>query len=230
MRILFENLLLSATLSSVSPNGIYPVTNLAHPFLRKIYKSTANTDTITLSWTADQVIDSCYLGYTNATSCTLKLYSSAGVLLGTQTFTPADMAVHFTAVSGVRSATLTITASATVYLGGIGIGQSYTMPDPLNDWVDTFVDNSTSSSSSYGQVLTNKIDPLRQAVLNFDVSGYDAYSALSTRVAALSRPTFVDLFEKAHDRYLPLYCTITPSNQAKTDDRFTFTLTLLEAR
>jgi hypothetical protein len=234
MKILFSNLLLTSTPSALHPNGNYPVANLSHAFLKKIYKSTSNVDTITLDWATDQIINCLYCAFTNATTIQVKLYSSVGTLLKTIDLTAADPGATFAAVPYVRQAKIEITSpgGALAYLGSIGIGLAYTMPDPLANWKDGSLDNSTKTRSPDGQVLMNKVPPLRRFAANFKVTDYETYLAIKALVDAVSRPVFADVFELAHSKYLPLYCDIDGGfgNPDKGDREFTFSLNLLEAR
>jgi len=205
-KILFDNLLLTATLSSVSPNTSYPVTNLAHVFLKKVYKSTTNHDTITMAWTDDQDVDCCYVGYTNGKSFHLRLYDSVGAVLYSETFCDGSMCAQFSEVSGVRSAQLDVNNydETTVYLGGIGIGALDALPNPLADWEDGYQDNSAFSESDDGQVLSNSIAWLRRLTLNFFVTTYLAYLAIKAKFRDVTRPLFVDIFEGMHEARAPM--------------------------
>jgi hypothetical protein len=234
MKILFSNLLLTvSTLSALHTNADYLVANLAHPFLKKIFKSAAASDSVTLTWATSQVINCIYLGFTNATTLVAYLYDVSDTLLSTIALTASDPGKSFAAVAGVRKAVITITVgSGVVYLGTIGIGAGYTMPDPIADWKDASLDNSARIRSPDGQSMMNKIPPLRLFASNFKVREYETYLAIKDLVDAVSHPVFADPFELAHDKYLPLYCDIDGGfgNPMKGDRQFTFSLNFLEAR
>ena len=233
MKILFINDLLTATLSAANTNASYPVTNLAHVFLKKIYKSSSNVDVVSASWASDRVVNSCFIGFTNAGTAVLKLYNAAGALLSTKSINPTEGAAHFAAVSGVRIATLELTRTiGAIYLGGVGIGNAYTMPDPLADWKDGTLDSSTKTRSPSGQVLINKVQAMRQMDLNFNVADYAEFSEIKALVDAIDRPVYADVFESAHSKYLALYCDVDGGfgSPGKSDNEFTFSLSLVEAR
>jgi hypothetical protein len=234
MKILFVNDLLTATLSALHADASYPVANLASVFLKKIFKSTQNTDSITLQWAADKIVSCVYAGFTNATAIQARLYNSSDTLLSTINLTASDPGLAFAAVATVRKAVVDITSpgGTDAYLGSIGIGLAYTMPDPLADWTPGGLDNSTKIRSSDGQVLINKVPPLRALDLNFQVSTYEEYAAIKVLVEATSRPVFVDPFELAHTKYLPMYADLDGgfANPGKNDRRFNFSLNLVEAR
>ncbi len=246
MKILFDNLLASATLSAGGTSLNYPLSNLLHAFLKKKFQQTVDgssgmpdADALTLTWLSNQIVDSIFIGYSNATLFTLKLYGSTGTLLYTKTFTDLEMGVSFAAVSGVRSAKLLLDdelglASMTVYLGGLGIGQSYIMPDPLNDWTLEQIDNSIGDTTLDGQVLGQYIEPLRSYSFNFKIGLRSIYSAVYNKVKALGRytPVFCAPFEDAMDEVPAMYVVLDGGfkSPSKDDNVFGFALTLLEAR
>lgn len=242
MRILFTNLAATATLSAggtVSVN--YPLANLSHVFLVKrfqqIISALSDAQALTLTWATDQTIDTVLLGYTNGTAFTLKLYDSAGTLLSTQSFTSAQMGKVFAAVSGVRSAKLIIDDGSgifamTVYLGGLGIGLSYAMPDPLADWEPGFEDNSFGATTIDGQVLGQYVEPLRTYTYNFFVETLADYDEIVALIKAAGKytPLFIAPTEGDMAQVLPIYATIQFSAPKKDGRLFTFSLTFKEAR
>ena len=234
MKILFDNLLWNATLSALHADAGYPVTNLRHFFLKKLFKSTAVSDTVTISFTVDKSIDCCYLALTNAATATLKLYSAAMALLATKTIDIATLAVSFAAVSGVRYATIELAATspALVYLGTAALGVAYTMPDPRHDWKTGYVDNSVASESADGQYLVNKASVLRAYDLNFFVQDLAEYLEIFALVTAMERPVFVDLFEGARTTALPMYSILDGgiTNYSKDHNVHRFSLRPREVR
>jgi hypothetical protein len=206
MKILFDNLMLISTLSAASPNDSYPLANLKHSFLKKIYKSTTNYDIITMTWDEDQTIDCCYVGHTNAKSFMLSLYDENSTLLYSKRFSSDAMGVNFTAVAGVRSATLYLCnfLETTIYLGSIGVGINYAMPDPIADWSPDSLDNSTRVSSSDGQILINKIPKLQKIGLNFRIFTYLLFQTIKSYIDDIDQPVFIDCFEKSHGALAPI--------------------------
>jgi hypothetical protein len=231
MKVLFDNLALSAAISCAHPNANYPATNLQHVFLKKIFKSTANSDTLTITWAADQQIDACYLALSNGSAFELRLYGPTGTLLHTESIPTGSLCALFTKVEGVRSAQLDITASAPAYLGAVGLGAMYAMPNPVNDWVEGSKDNSSFAESADGQVLENHIAPLRVIPLRFVVATVAEYLAVKAKIDARSRPVFIDVFPVSHS-LAPMYGIFTGrmDSPAKPGNSFTFSLTAREAR
>jgi hypothetical protein len=233
MKILFDNALASATLSSLYASPNYPAANLQHRFLKKRFQAIVGSDTIRMEWATAKTVNSVFVGYTNATAFVLRLYDAGAALLATHSFTSSDLASHFASVSGVRAAELDVSnALSSVYVGGIGIGEAYTMPDPRNDWNDGLLDNSLVSSSADGQVSANMIESLRSMPFNFFTVGREDFIAIRALVAPVNKgvPLWVDPFHLDHSKLLPIYSTIEIGNIAKKDKLFEFTLNVTEAR
>ncbi len=267
MRILFENLAKTATLSAGGTSINYPLSNLVHPFLKRKFQQTVTggvilysgspitylgtglssldsnwmpiADALSMAWDADQTIDTVFVGYSNATLFELWLYDSGGAVLSVIYFTNAEMGSVFTPVAGVRSAKLlldpdTHTNPTTVYLGGVGIGLSYSMPDPLADWAPLDMDNSFGSESMDGQVLGQYVEPLRKLPCNFFAEDFETYDEIRALVKAAGKytPLWIALFEGDLPTFLPMYCTIKDGIESPRKDGrlFYFSLTLQEAR
>lgn len=81
MKILFDNRLKVANISSFNAEDAYPARNLVSPFLRQIYRSGESTDTLNITFDEDQVIDSMFWGWTNVEQMLVGLYDGDGVLI-----------------------------------------------------------------------------------------------------------------------------------------------------
>jgi len=230
MKVLFDNLVNTATLAALHADGSYPVTNIRHVFLKKAFRSTEATDTITVTFAADKIIDSAYLAFTNATAVTMRLYNVGGTLLSTKTIPVATLGLNFTAISAVRSVQVDLTAAVDVYLGALGIGFAYTMPDPVHDWEPGFQDNSDFQSSDDGQNLINKVAWLGKYPMNFFVQSVAKWLEIRTLLSVMERPVFVDFFENAKSIIPPFYAVIVPSNPSKSYNVIRFSLEITEAR
>jgi len=233
MKVLFDNKLLTATLSAVNASPNYPASNLAHQILKKRYQSVASADTIVAEWAAAVVVNCVYLGYTNAETIEVRLYDAASALLSTITIIPADLASHFATIADVRKMEIDVeVAAGSVYVGGVGVGQEYTMPDPRNDWTDAPLDNSTVETSRDGQVFANRIAPLRQIPLSFFSVGFASFRELRDLITPVNRaiPVWLDPFEDWHDEMPPLYGAMELGKVTKRDHVIDFTLNITEAR
>ena len=246
MKILFNNLLSSATLSALGASVNYPLANLNHPFLKKKFQQSVDgssgmpdASALTLTWPSDQTIDFIAAGYSNATAFTLKLYDSADALLSTVTFTNAEMGATFTAVTGVRSAKLLLDDESgdnpmTVYLGGLGIGLATDIGRPIYDWTPEYLDNSFGANSLDGQTQGQYIEPLRNPKFSFITASKTLVDAVRSGVNTLGRygAVWVIPFAAALTTEKPLYCTIPDGVESPGRDGllYTFSLTFQEAR
>lgn len=197
----------------------------------------SDADALTLVWTTDQTIDMIAVGYTNAETLTLKLYDSADTLLDTQTFTSAEYGKSFTAVSGVRKAKLLMHDGSTdnpmtLYLGGLGIGQGYTMPDPFAEWEPGMIDNSFGERTPDGQVLGQYIEPLRSLSYSFEVEDKETFDEIYNLVALVGKlaPVWIAPFESNLAYEKALYATLEYVPGKRGRRSFPFTLTFQEAR
>lgn len=230
MRILFNNLTNRAALSADTENLHYPVSNLKHPFLKKIYKATQNAATITIAFSADVTIDCCFLGFTNAASALLRCYSATDVLLATEAIKASTGGNVFARVAGVRYCTIGFSATAPVYLGNIGLGESYVMPDPLSSLIPDFVDNTEQSTSADGQVMINKVKWLKLIEPDFFADGFDEYNYIYEQFAAVDRPVWVAPFEYTTGVLDPFYAAVKFKADKKDSRIFYFKVTIQEAR
>lgn len=235
MKILFNNEVKNATITSLTPNSNYSAPNLASQFLRLKYKSLGISDTITVQFPDEVSASGFFYGYSNAVSMTVKLYSSASVLLETLAVdcTHSSGSAFFTQRNNVRWITIEATSIATedLYIGGIAFGVAYTMPDPLATMVRKLSNLSGSSTSGEGQVSNRYIEPL--AV--YDVSFAEEDKIVYYDVVDLFREVgtghiWVDLTENNHAEHKPLYCTSNMIENPTKDRKVSFKITLTEAR
>jgi hypothetical protein len=249
MKILFDNLAELATISAPGESGNYPASNLANIFLRKRYQALTGSDTITFTFTSDQVIDSFFYGYNNKRLGDAAVYAmtttfrdSLGASLGVQTIAACANfgAIYFTTISAVRTVEVAISwaGAGAAYLGGIGFGQAYTMPETnlLADWGDAVEDNSTVDTTEAGAVIRDYAEPLTLRPVNFAYVERDDYLVIKNYLATTGKgkPLWVDPFDEDHTFMLPLYAQIVDGMQNATKDPerqyWSFSLVLKEAR
>jgi len=230
MRILFKNETITASLSVLYENAQYPVTNLNHVFLKKIFKSTQNSDVITILFPSAIPINSIYVGLTNAISITLRLYNVSSTLIDTKVVDTDKFSAVFTSIPSVKYVTVTFSASAPVYVGTIGIGQNFIMPDPINDVVKGFIDNSIEADSLDGQTMMNKIEWLRSVKSSHFVYDIDEYNEIYEQFSGISRPVWVDYFENTTNTINPVYGKTRLSSPSKNDRLYSFKIETAEAR
>lgn len=200
MRALFTNQAWTATFAAAHEDSNYPITNVRDDYLNRIFKSTANADTIAITFAAATSVDCVYIALTNAATITLRLYNAANALLATVSVDASELCETFTAVASVKSAQIDFAtgSAALVYVGSIGIGAAYSFPAFDVDYSPAPIDNSVIKESRDGQRLVNKIDLLRAYTLSFSVP-FATYVAIRDLVNAMTRPVFIDLFESSRD-------------------------------
>ena len=230
MRVLPNNLVIDSTLSATNANVSYPIANIKHYFLKKIFKATDASTTITATFDTVQNIDCCYIGYTNATVATLKLYSASSVLLATKTINVSTNGGIFSTVQGVKYVTLDLASASNVYLGTFAVGDSYTMPDPDNNIIKGLLDNSTSYSSTDGQYALNKTQWLKKLELSFTIVGIDLYNEIYALFSQVDRPIWVDIYEELNNAINPYYAQVEFEEDSQSWHKYTFKLTCTEAR
>ena len=230
MRILFNNLVNNSTMSATTESSFYPLSNLKHPFLKKIYKATGNDTTVTIEFAIASAVDCCFIGLTNASSAVLRLYSATDVLLATETLNVSTNGNVFTKVSGVSYCTIGFSATAPVYVGNIGVGESYTMPDPLAEVIPDFVDNSEESISADGQLIVNKVEWLKLVESSYFVDNLDDYNYIYALFRSVDRPIWVAHFENTADTINPLYSKVKFKAGKKKDKLYEFSVTVQEVR
>jgi hypothetical protein len=230
MKILFNNEVLSATITAANADTSYPVVNLNDVFLKKIFKSTATSETITITFSADKVIDSIYIGFTNGSSISAGLYNSSNSLISTQAIDGTTKCATFTAVTGVRKIVITMSGGADkVYIGTICAGSAYSMP-PFLPTIREPIDRSKEVWSDDGQLLKNKREWRKMLKTSHEVNRatyLEIYGLLSLN----SRPVFIDVYENTKTGEYPFYGDVSISGTpTRSGDIYKITLLLTEAR
>ena len=237
MRILFDNLILDATLSGGDASTNYPLTNLQDAFLQKRYQTIAAGDTtVVCTFDADVTVDVVFVGYTNAAGITATLKNSGGSTLASESFTLDNgvSAIHFASTyTTVRSIEFTVSGGAGTYVGGFAAGELYALPDPIASWEEPYTDNSTVTVSPAGQSLQNYVQPLRQYRWTFREFTRTEINALRSEYQAVGvgARVWVLPFESNQDFVEPLYATILEAPRTiKNGRRYNMTLAFQEAR
>lgn len=230
MRILPINEIITSTLSATNEDANYPVSNVNHVFVKKIFKATQNTSVITSTFGSLKDIDCCYLAYTNSSTAILKLYDASDILLATKTVNLQTNGGIFKVVTGVKYITLTLTATENVYLGTIGIGETYKMPNPDNNIIKGKIDNSITYQSSDGQFAINKIPWLISFPLSFTIFTMDLYNEIYGIFANISRPVWVDVYEELKNGLNPFCAKLEYSEDSQTNRKYTFKIQCTEVR
>lgn len=236
MKILFDNLVKNATLTTTYPNLNYPVSNLAHAFLRRRYQTADPPTTITVTFAEVSSVNCFFYGYHNLTAIALRLYDDGDVLLHTVTIANPESGVgaeHFDEVALVEYAQVDITAAASGYLGGIGLGMSELLPSPVADFEEDLIDNSIVSTSPGGQTQQIYIESLKSDVYTIrDVTRERRAEIVALFLAVgVGAPLWIDAFYDNHTYQSPFYGHFVRTiNTVKNGRRFDFGIELREAR
>jgi hypothetical protein len=235
MKILENDLFVSANVLATNESLNYPAINIVHPFLRKRFQSTTTTSLVTATWDEDQCFSCLFLGFHTLTDYTAVFKDSGGSTLETVAVSnPLDIDVqYFNLIENVRSVEITINGSSGFYVGKIGGGCCYQMPDLLARYDAPFRDNTSFVSSPYGQVLSNNIEPLRELRYGIRELTLDIKNRISQlfKTTGLYRPVFIDLYEHNRDKEAPIYGYFTkPFNFQYNPRRYNFSFDIREAR
>lgn len=233
MKILFDNVLLDATLSADAASANYPVENLIHQFLYKRYQHLdPSYDTVTITLDAETDINYFFAGYSNAPQVVVRIYSGAAALLSTDTLTSIGTGtkrIKYSQTYAVKTIEIDVYGGVGGYLGGVGAGVIEDFPDPLGDWSEPFEDNTTVTDSATGQSLRNRILPLKRYTWIFkDVerSVANDYKLLYNNYG-IGAIIWIDPFEDVDDFLTPLYAKIlappgTTKNGRRYDQEWSF--------
>ena len=219
MRILFDNLIFDATLTADSVDANYPLTNLQNESCKKIYKATATSVVITVTLKAVSTVNCFYFGYTNATAVTLALYNASDVLLKTVTLNASHGGATFATTYTVSYAKLTLAGADIIYMGIIGIGNNYKMPDPYNDVILKPIDNSKRKYSGDGQKYVNYVNILHQMHITYKMKTLDIYTAVMAKWEVLRHSAWVEPYEENTGIINPMFCEITMDDSPEQSDR-----------
>lgn len=269
MRILFDNVLDVATLTSLNAEDAYPVRNLVSPFLRQIYQASLATDTITIALTEDVDIDAIFWGFTNMKQMTVSMYDASDALLeliyiehervgyyygysdiylygydldkyygyfsreNEQYFDPSSWILP-SVINGVRKIVIELaTDEAKLYMGGMGIGLAYKMPNPDEQFTEGWIDNSVVSRSQAGQTLRDYVIPLRSYSFQFSTTDREKMNELRSiyKDSGIGAKLWLDGTERNHEFIPPLYGVLDEwTENNKSGKQYRFGITITEAR
>jgi len=237
MKILFHNLIDDATLTGEHTSFNYPPENWQSTSIYKRVQSSLHYDTVTIVFeNYDATISDFWYAFTNATLIIIRLYDyENGLIYEHRIDEPEEDIGHiwFTPIEDVDSMEIYYEGPLGVYLGGIGVGQAYVMPDPEAAWAETDEDNSIVSESPYGQTNQDYVRPLRSYPFRFPDLSRNEMNEMQELIRRVGRgrPLWIDPFDLNHDFMKPLYGKITNALKADKNGRtYYFTLEIKEAR
>ena len=268
MKILFNDLIHDATISSLNGSESYSVQNLASRYLRKRYQATGNSDTITLTYASDVTIDSLFWGYTNLTTMLVKFYNSDDELIELVYFENGNVghyygypdqnlygygegdyygyydrlsdhvydpvSWHFPEAVTFRYVEFEIVSTESpLILGAIGLGISETMPNPLEEWPESWDDRSKVSYSEAGQSQAQYVEPMRVYDFDFDGISRERMNELREvyKTYGIGAIIWFDPTEANHEFITPMYAVLDSwGDNKKRGKSYGYSLTIKEAR
>lgn len=203
MRILFNNLILddNCTLSSITVSENYPLDNLKSRVLTKRTQSESTTLNFTVNFTVPVTINCFAFGYTNGTSITVKgitqdiNYNSDIIYFPAETLSTFDVSI----TGGLDN----------IYLGSIGTGLYYQMPNPLNTFGVGIEDTNSLSENKYGIAYKSEgvvLDTPAYTFREVPLAKKKEILALYTGIGSI---VWVDPFEGNRDLVEVSYSTIS---------------------
>jgi len=226
VRLLIDDLVRDATLSTDVSSANYPVTNVQHRFLKRRYQPSDTDATITVTFDAVSSVDCFFYSYHNLTAIAVRLYNSGDSLLHTETISSPESgagAVYFTSVASVAYAEVDITSGASAYIGGIGLGEYLDIGRPLADFRERLIDNAAVSVSPAGQTQQVYVEPFGGDSYTVPNMSRDTLFDLREAVAAVGRANgmWIDPFYLNHSYRLPFYGRIvSPIESQKNGNTF----------
>lgn len=210
MRISYDNLLKTSTITATNENANYPIENVYHRWQRKTFKATT-TSVITAVLDDVVSLSSVILDYHNLTSCIVAFYDYADVLIDTWTMDVSyNCSAHYGTVVDVAKVVLTCESIVDIEIGTIFVGQSLYFPIqadqdiPLksSDVVSVSSDRQTSGRKGSVTRAGTITIPLLTSTQRKSIEGvfYEM---------GLIEPFFIDLWDTSHSDFEPLYGTFT---------------------
>ena len=231
MKILYNNLLESTTLTATNENGSYPITNTTHKYLEKKFMATTTTSTITLSLAMSADVSAIAIGWHNLSSGTYILKDSGGSTVGSGSLAVAEETdiTYFTAIT-CKTIELSVVSADIVRIGGLGVGNPthflYHNTNPIIDYYD----NDSSSFTAGGQLNGKKTATLLRytAVLGkiTNAQRKEVMDIIKSRGSI--KPVYADLYALKHEEARPIYCRLAGNGAFKRQsDSYDYTYTVV---
>lgn len=218
MRILYNNELENATISATNEDSSYPVENITHRFLEKIFKPTGPS-VVTIEFNMDTALSCIAVGFQNAATGTYTLKDSVGstVLTGSLALTYETDMTYFTETT-CRSLELSFTGTD-YYIGGVSAG----VPIEIDYWnVNPRQDKPNLDSIT--RLRGGQTTGYRSAsYLRYRATVGDLPEATKREmfdmidVVGNWKPHYFDMYEDAHEYGRPIHCIFLGDNQYVRD-------------
>lgn len=211
MRISYNNLLKNSTIVATNEVANYPATNLYHVWKKKLFKASATTTQITVTFSEISSISSVCLAEHNLTECTVEFYDTTDTLIDTWTL---DTSFKFEAVYGdisdCKKAIVNATSLSNVEIGLIYIGDSiYSGIEAENSIPLSSNDNVLASTDR--QISGKRGSSTREASVTIPMLSSDERKEIEACYysCGLIIPFILDLWNSSHSEFEPVYCVFT---------------------
>ncbi len=210
MRISYDNLLKTATLTATNGNANFPIENVYHRWQRKTFKADT-TSVITAVLDDVALITSIMLDYHNLTSCVVTFYDFADTLLDTWTLdTSYNCIAEYGYVVDVVKIIFTCESIVDIEIGTIFTGDSLYFPIQANQDIP-LKSSDVVSVSSDRQTSGRKGSVTRAGSITIPLLTSTERKSIENVFyeMGLIEPFFIDLWDDSHSDFEPVYGTFT---------------------
>jgi hypothetical protein len=234
MKLLLNNIILDATITSLNGSLNYPPENIQDSVLAKRFQSSIDQDVLTCDFESQSSVNCFYYSFTNASTIQVRFFIGSDTLVYAFTISsPEDTgAYHFnTIVADFME--IVIIGGLGVYIGGCATGLDVSFPNPVSPWNENVEDNSIVSENRAGETQTESIESLDVYSWIFRENSREEVNYYKNLLETVGLGTliWVDPFEQDHDFISPLYAKLTnPVKISKDGRNYRFNLDIKQAR
>ena len=239
MIIAYDNKYASANVTATNENPVYTIENSQDTRLSRLFKSTGNSTTVTVSFTAAQAITSCFIGnhnFDSGVTITIKANDttdfSSPAYSSTISYTEHICFKLFTSQS-YQYWQIGITTASDLQFGHIYLGTYLTISNTFSHVLaENIVDTTRVFTSLSGQTYTDVGYEYREYDLNFPrIVGTDRTAIKAMQTATRKRPMYFLLADATITEFTPLYGTVDDISYSRVyDDFYTISMKLKESK
>ena len=210
MRISYDDLLKTATLTATNENANYPVGNIFHRWQRKTFKATTTT-VITAVLDDITAISSVLLDYHNLTSCSVAFYDYADALIDTWAMDVSyNCSAQYGTVVDVAKIIYACESIVDIEIGTIFVGDSLYFPIQANQDIP-LKSSDVVTTSSDRQTSGRKGSVTRAGTITIPLLTSAERKSIEEVFyeMGLIEPFFIDLWDNSHTDFEPVYGTFT---------------------
>jgi hypothetical protein len=211
MRISYDNLLKTSTLTASYENANYPVENIYHRWQRKTFKATDVSTHISAILDDVTTITSIGIDYHNLVTCRVILYDYAdAVIEDIANIIEGNCSFIYGTWVDVARVAFICTSITTVEIGTIFIGQSLYFPIQANQDIP-LRSSDVLSVSSDRQTSGRKGSVTRAGTITVPLLTSTQRKSIEEVFyeMGLIEPFFIDLWDDSHSDFEPIYGTFT---------------------